>query len=337
MPDPADGPILITGGTGFIGSYVARALLDRGQEVCLYDLRGLSAEARFVLGEAADGVVVDEGGVENWPRLLEVVRQRRPGAIVHIAAITNPVFLATNPHPAAQVNFGGTLNVLEAARLFDVGRVIAYSSIGVLPAVRYQPIDANHPVILAGEGPGSGFYGAAKAACEAFGFAYVQGFGLDVRIVRPSAVYGFGMQWPIYVKPMVEGAVRGEPVRFDAGGPFPRDYTHVADVASLTVALLDGPAEADRVFYAATGEPLVTAARVAELVRELVPGADIEIADALGPNDHLELRYRGVISIANAREQLGWTPLYADIRAGLAEYVERYRAFLAYEGLGARG
>ena len=226
------------------------------------------------------------------------------------------------------MNFGGLLHVLEAARLFDVGRVVNFSSIGVLPAVQYEPIDAAHPIILPREGPGSGFYGAAKAAGEAFAFAYQQGFGLDVRTIRPSAVYGFGMQWPLYVKPMVEGAIRGEPVRFDTGGPFPRDYTHVADVASLTAAVLRAPDDADRVFFAATGQPLVTAAEVAGIVRELVPGADIEIADALGPNDHLELRYRGQISIANARQQLGWEPAHAAVRDGVREYIERYRRFL---------
>ena len=68
MPDR----VLITGGTGFIGSYVARALLDRGDEVVLFDLQPLSAEARFVLGDAAGEIPVEIGGVDNWPRLFEV-------------------------------------------------------------------------------------------------------------------------------------------------------------------------------------------------------------------------------------------------------------------------
>jgi nucleoside-diphosphate-sugar epimerase len=320
--------VLVTGGTGFIGSYVARTLVERGDAVCLFDLKPLGAESRFVLGDAADGVAVELGGVDNWPRVFEVVKVWQPEQIVHIAAITNPVFLARNPLPAIQVNFGGLINILEAARTFDVARVVNFSSIGVLPAVQYQPIDAAHPIILPTEGPGSSFYGAAKAAGEAFAFAYHQSFGVDVRTIRPSAVYGFGMQWPLYVKPMVEGAVRGEPVSFATGGPFPRDYTHVADVAGLTTAVLEAPAGADRVFYAATGRPLVTAGQVAQIVRELVPGAEIEIADALGPDDHLELRYRGLLSIDNARTQLGWTPRYADVRDGVAEYIDRYRAYL---------
>lgn len=325
MPDR----VLVTGGTGFIGAYVCRELAGRGYDVLAFDLNPLGPEALHVLGPAGAGVTVEIGAVDNWPRLLETVNRHRPRSIIHIAAITNPVFLAANPHPAIQVNFGGLVNVLEAARLFGVERVVNFSSIGVLPTVRYEPIDAAHPVLLPGEGPGSGFYGAAKVAGEAFAFAYHQCFGLDVRTIRPSAVYGFGMRWPIYIKPMVEGAVRGESVRFETGGPFPRDYTHVADIASLAAAVLAAPPDADRIFYGATGEPLVTASRVAEIVRELIPAADIAIADALGPNDHLELRYRGRLSIENARRQLGWEPRFAAVRDGIREYADTYRAFLS--------
>jgi nucleoside-diphosphate-sugar epimerase len=172
-------------------------------------------------------------------------------------------------------------------------------------------------------------YGASKIAGEAFCFAYNQAFGTDFRTIRPSAVYGFGMQWPIFVKPMVEGAVRGETVTFESGGPFPRDYTHAADLASLAVAALNAPDDADRIFYGCTGEPLVTAGDVARIVMELVPGSRIEIPDTLSEADQMELPYRGRMSIEANRTQLGWEPRFRDIRDGLVDYVQRYRAFLA--------
>jgi UDP-glucose 4-epimerase len=261
--------------------------------------------------------------------VLHVVAEHRPVDVVHLATITHPVFLFRNPIPGVRVNLMGTIHVLEAARLFDIRRIVYFSSIGVLPARQYEPIDAAHPIFLAREAVPTGVYGASKIAGEAFCFAYNQAFGTDFRTIRPSAVYGFGMQWPIFVKPMVEGAVRGEPVTFESGGPFPRDYTHAADVASLAAACLDGPDDADRIFYGATGEPLVTAADVARIVTELVPGTRIEIPDLLTEADQMELPYRGRLSIENARAQLGWQPRFANIRDGLADYVERYRAYLA--------
>jgi len=325
----ADRPVLVTGGTGFIGSYAVKALLESGRRVIALDVRGYTPEGRFVLGERADEVVVEEGSVDDWARVLHVVKEHGPVDVVHLATITNPVYLFTNPMPGVRVNFLGTIHILEAARLFEIRRIVYFSSIGVLPAKQYEPIDAAHPIFLPREAVPTGVYGASKIAGEAFCFAYNQAFGTDFRTIRPSAVYGFGMQWPIFVKPMVEGAVRGEVVTFESGGPFPRDYTHASDVASLAVALLDAPDDADRVFYGATGQPLVTAAEVARIVMELVPGSQIEIPDVLTEADQMELPYRGQLSIENARRQLGWEPRFTDIRDGLADYIQRYRAFLA--------
>jgi nucleoside-diphosphate-sugar epimerase len=328
MPD-AERPVLVTGGTGFIGSYAVKALLESGRRVAAFDIRGYTPEGRFVLGDLIDQVTVEEGSIDDWSRVLHVVNEHRPVDVVHLATITHPVFLFTNPMPGVRVNFEGTINVLEASRIFDIRRIVYFSSIGVLPARQYEPIDAAHPIFLPKDSVPTGVYGASKIASEAFCFAYNQAFGTDFRTVRPSAVYGFGMQWPIFVKPMVEGAVRGETVTFESGGPFPRDYTHASDLASLAVACLDGPDDADRIFYGATGEPLVTAGDVARIVMELVPGSRIEIPDVLTEADQMELPYRGRLSIENNRTQLGWEPRFKNIRDGLASYVERYRAFLA--------
>jgi nucleoside-diphosphate-sugar epimerase len=321
--------VLVTGGTGFIGVYVVAELLERGYRVVALDVRGLTPEGRFLLGERAGEVAVEEGSVDDWARVLDVVRLYRPRFVVHLATITNPVWLERNPQPGLRVNFEGTINVLEAVRLFEVERLVYFSSIGVLPARQYEPIDAKHPVFLLESGVPTGVYGASKIASEAFCFAYHNAFRLDFRTIRPSAVYGFGMQWPIYVKPMVEGAVRGERVTFESGARFPRDYTHAADLGSLTALLLEVPQETpERIFYGATGRPLVTAGEVARIVEELVPGAEIEIADRFTAADLLELPYRGVLDV-EPNLRLGWRPRYGDVRDGLADYVERYRAFLA--------
>jgi UDP-glucose 4-epimerase len=329
METVGDGPILITGGSGFIGAYVARNLIRAGRQVIDYDPRPLTDETRHVLGPSAAAYQYEAGGVDEWGRLFEVLGQHRPSVVVHAGAIVNTTWLQKHPLPAFQINAGGTINVLEASRLLGVRRVVFISSIGVLPSTQYVPIDVNHPLIIANEGPGSGFYGAAKVAGEAFGFCYRDSFGLDFRVVRPSAPYGFAMGWPMYVKPMVEDTIRGKPVRFATGGPFPRSYTHIEDCASLICAVIDAPKDADHVFYAAHGGPLTTATEVAAIVRDLVPGADIEIGDVLSDADRYELNFRAPLSMSNARNQLGWQPEYAEMHTGLAEYVARYRDYLA--------
>ena len=327
-----DSRILVTGGLGFIGGYVTRALVEAGREVvALARTARATPEIDYLLRDHDGKFTVEVGSVEELPQLVEIFGRLKPTVVIHAASNVEVSALFRDPYRAFQTNVAGTVNVLEASKRSGAERVVDISSIGVLPPNRYQPIDAAHPIITARYGPGSGAYGAAKASGELFAFAYQQASGLDIRIVRPSAVYGFGMRWHSanYMKEFVEPAVRGEPVRVASGGRLPRDYTHVIDVAELTIRVVDCPDDADRVFYAATGGPLVTAAQAARLVTELIPGSSIEIADTMTPDDEAEASFRGVISIENAKAQLGWTPRYASLREGIAEYISSYRAFLA--------
>lgn len=326
--------VLVTGGSGLIGSYVMRQLAERGDAVVNFDMRQPGPEADWWLKPVADRIQFVSGGVDNWGDVVQVLKRYQPDTIIHVAAIVNLPLLNKRPGLALNINFGGTFNILEAARLFGVRRVVYFSSIAVLPGVQYQPVDVNHPVFLATEGPGAGIYAAAKVAGEAFCWAYHQAFGLDFITLRPSAVYGFGMQWPIFIKPMVENSVRGLPTRFEKGREFPRDYTHASDVAQAALKAVDVPADkvCDRIFFVATGRPLVTAGQVADVVKKLIPGADIEIGPGLSEADLIEIRYRAVLNIDNAREQLGYEPQFADIEQGVAHYIRVYRQYLAEIG-----
>jgi len=332
---PGAGSVLVTGGAGFIGGYVTRELVDQGRAVTVLTRgRATTPDMSFVLKDHANRFATEVASVEDLAALLAAFERVRPATVVHSASNVEVTKLFRDPYLAFQTNVTGTLNVLEAARRTGVQRVVDISSIGVLPRNQYEPIDAAHPILLAREGPGSGAYGAAKASGELFAFAYQRAYGLDIRIVRPSAVYGFGMQWHSanYMKEFVEPAVRGEKVRVPSGGRLPRDYTHVLDVASLTVRVVDCDQDADRIFYAATGQPLVTAAEAARLVAELIPGSSVEVAEVMSPDDEIEASFRGVISIANAQAQLVWTPRFASLREGVQQYIDAYRSFLTESG-----
>jgi nucleoside-diphosphate-sugar epimerase len=319
---------LVTGGAGFIGGHLVRELLDTGRTVVVLDVRGFTSESRFVIGEQVDSLPLELGSIGDQARVLDVFRTHRPDEVVHAGMILDPAYLATNRSTAFMTNVGGVVNLVEAMIAFGVPRLVNFSSIGVLPRVVYRPIDANHPLVLADGGPGTDFYGSTKAAAELLLFAYNQALGLDFRTIRPSAVYGLGMnQYVGPIKAMVENSVRDEPAHFQYGGSHPRAYTHAFDVAGLVVAMLDAPDNADRIFYGAAGGPLTTTTEVAEIVRELVPGADVEIGEDLSEAEKPVAALRGELSIENARTQLGWEPRYGSIRDGIAQYVETYRAF----------
>ena len=324
---------LVTGGAGFIGGNLVRALLDTGRKVVVLDVRDFIPEARFTIGDDAADVPFELASIGDQARVLDVFRVHRPDEVVHAGMILDPAYLATNRTTAFQVNVGGVINLVEAMIAFGVPRIVNFSSIGVLPRVMYEPIDANHPILLADAGPGTDFYGSTKVAAEAMLFAYNQALGLDFRTIRPSAVYGLGMnQYVGPIKAMVENAVRGEPAHFEFGGAHPRAYTHARDIAGLVVAMLDAPDDADRIFYGSTGGEMVTTTEVAQIVRELVPGADVEIGEELSEAEKPVVALRAELSIENARAQLGWEPQYASIRDGIAQYVEHYRAFVEATG-----
>lgn len=321
--------VLVTGSSGFIGSYIVRELALSGHQVVGIDIQAPAETARFIQGAAGEEMPLVIGSVERWASVVEAIEHHRPDAIVHNASFVRPDVLAREPLTALRANVETTLTMFEAARVLGVSRIVYMSSIGVLPSKRYDPIDADHPIITATESTPDTFYGAAKIASEAFVFAYHHGFGTDALIIRPSAVYGFGMNWPIHIKPMVEDALEGRPTRFPVGAAMRRDFTHAADVAQLVRRCVDVAPEDvhDRVFYGGTGRDPVTAGEVAAVVRELVPGADIEIGPGMTDEEVPDAATRGRFDLTAAREQLGYEPAFADIRAGIANYISNYRAF----------
>jgi nucleoside-diphosphate-sugar epimerase len=322
--------VLITGGTGFVGAHLARALAGRGVTAVLLDVAPPDREMAWLLAPVMDRLRVERGSVTDGPLLRQVCEQHGVADVVHIGGIVSSDYLLRRPEEALTVNVGGTVQVLETMRACGLRRLVYFSSVGVLPARQYEPIDARHPVILPDSGPSTGFYGASKLAGEAFCLAHAQAFETELAIIRPSAVYGFGMRVPNFIKPMVEGAVRGQPVCFDHGAEVSRDYTHVADVVQLTQRALDAAPAAlrERVFYGATGRALTAAGRVAEIVRRVIPGAQVTIESGLTEEDRWKSAFRGVLDIEPARQRLGYEPHYAALEDGVREYAATYRRYL---------
>src|SRR3954471_4282710 len=142
-----NGTALVTGGCGFIGSHVARKLAERGSRVVLFDVRPPGGEAAWWLRPVQDRLTFVRGAVEHWTEVMSAAREHRPEVIVHTAAVGDPAAVQHKPLLALRVNVEGSINCLEAARLFDARRIILFSSIGALPGIRQEPVDANHPVI----------------------------------------------------------------------------------------------------------------------------------------------------------------------------------------------
>jgi len=320
--------ILVTGATGFIGSHLVAALRLAGHDVLgvsRYDPRD---ETRFLVRDAGEVAFVrmDPDDEDYADRLLA---EYRPRVVVHLDANVNPPGLEREPERAVAENFLATFRWMQACVRHGVPRFLLASSIGVLPRVQYEPIDEAHPLVLANEGPGSSFYGASKGACELFGMSFRKSSGLEFSAIRCSAVYGFGMQWPIGIKPAIEAIAAGSPLTVPGYGP-PRDYTSVDYVVEIFLAAaLADPAPAG-ILYAATGRELVTVAQLNDTLRAEFPDASITVTDENTDPAGIESLYRGVIDMAPTRHALGLSTPSQTLAQSLRSAVETQRAYTAW-------
>jgi nucleoside-diphosphate-sugar epimerase len=312
--------ILVTGGTGFVGSNVVKALAARGQEVITLARRRPAPE-RFdaFLGPLGERVRSVAGDILDRPRIREVVEAHAVRAVVH-AAVFNPS--EYGPGVAAEqarVNVEGTLSVAEAARLGGAARVVYVSS-----AMVYGPCDPERPVAEDRPPNPSGLYGASKYAGELVLRAYAAAAGLEAAAVRISLPYG-PMERPTRSRPgtsLIYRAVRaglaGEELAV-ARDPSCRDFTHVADTAAGIAAITLHDRLAHGLYNVAGGRPY-RVPEALEAIAGLVPGFRFRWLDGGSVPEP-----RGPLDIGRAREEVGFAPRH-DLRRGLAAYLDWLRA-----------
>jgi UDP-glucose 4-epimerase len=320
--------ILITGGAGFIASHAARALAERGSLVLLLDVREPDAEIQWLLRPVRDRVKFIRGDVTDLSFLIRLFQKENCADVIHTATVNDLEILVDQPLIAQKIMVEGHMNLLEAARLAGTGRVVFTSSIAVYAPVQYEPIDERHPVHLPDEPPTLASYSSFKLAAESISLFYWAYHKVDVIALRLSAVYGLGMRYPMYVKPMVENSVRGLKTTFPTGGDMRRDYTYVRDVVSGLILALDAsPGLSNRIFNISSGDPLRNAFEAAEIVRKEIPGAEIEIGPGVSELEARDLKNRARLSVARAERDLGFTPRF-NLEEGLGDYTRQFRAYL---------
>jgi threonine 3-dehydrogenase len=171
---------LITGGMGFIGVYLAHALVRKGEEVVLFDI----VKSSPLIKDIQDKVKIVQGSLSSWAEVLEVVKQYKIDGIYHTGALLS-ASAEEKPITAYEVNAGGTFNVLEAARLFKVKRVVYTSTIASY-GLGLQTVDEDTiqmPISM---------YGVTKVFSERLGEYYQRKFGVDFRAVRLPSIIGPG-------------------------------------------------------------------------------------------------------------------------------------------------
>ncbi|MDH4176094.1 MAG: SDR family oxidoreductase [Thermoleophilia bacterium] len=238
---------LVTGGAGFIGSNLVRALLERGHRVRVLD--NFSTGLRGNLLELADDVEVVEGDLRSYERVHTAVRGVE--VVFHQGALGSVPRSVQDPLTSSAVNVEGTLNVLLAARDEGVRRVVAASSSsvygdgGTFPRVESQAANPISP------------YAVAKLAAERFCVTFWRVYGLETVALRYFNVFGPrqdpGSQYAAVVPLFIRAIAAGEPVTIHGDGEQSRDFTYVSNVVDANLLAADADGAAGTVLNVAAG------------------------------------------------------------------------------------
>lgn len=329
--------VLVTGAAGFVGLNIVRCLAERGAAVLALARRAPDAETLRFLGPLGAKVRFVAGDVRDRAGLAELVQREGVRRIVHGAAVTSAAAERDDPAGFVDVNLGGTLNVLEAARLVDAERVVLISSSAVYgaPAERTRLIREDDPLQI------GGLYTICKQAGEQLCRRYSELYGLSAVAGRLGTAYG-PMERPTgsratmsQVHALVEAAMAGRAPRI-YGAERLRDVCHIDDVAEA----FSGLAMAERLSYpiynvsAGTAHSLRTIAHaLSEVMPTLawLPAATPDQADltVLPPSE------RGPLDLSRLEQDLGFRPRY-DLVLGIDHYVAWLRSWEAGGASGAR-
>ena len=315
--------ILVTGGTGFVGSNIVKELATRGHEVVSLDVSPADSLNHTYLGDLGSRVTFVTGSILR-PSDLEALRQSfNIEKIVHAAVFTvNRVDLETaRSRDIVDINIAGTANVLELARQIRPQRFVYISSGSMYGMTRpsdqyFNEDDPSRADTL---------YGMTKAASEAITQRYGELHGFPTASLRLSTPYGpmervTGHRDNMSIPHQWTGRlVRGEPIavdRDDAG----RDFTYVLDIASGIATVVDAPnLPHDR--YNITNGVWVTGRQIQDTLKELYPEIMLVEEGAEPVSNVSTSPARGPLSGYRLWHDFGWKPQY-DLASGLAHYVE---------------
>jgi UDP-glucose 4-epimerase len=278
--------VLVTGGSGFIGSHVLDALRARGHEAVVFDL----VPSRHHEPGTYETVIGDLTSREETRRAV-----RGCHAVIHLAAVADVNEVVANPVLADRVNVHGTQMILEAARHEGVERVLYGSTIWV-----YSDSPAADPDEDSALAQPRHLYTATKLAGENYVASYNAQFGGRHTILRFGIPYGPRARPAAVVPSFIARAQRGEALSIAGDGRQTRQFVYVVDLAHGIVNAL-APEAAGRI-YNLVGDEETSVREIADAVRELV--APVPIVH--GPERPADVRL-GRVSGARAAGELRWS------------------------------
>jgi UDP-glucose 4-epimerase len=306
---------LVTGGGGFIGSNVVRALLARGDDVRVLD--NFSTGSRANLAGLESDVQLVEGDLRSYERVHAAVRGAE--VVFHEGALPSVPRSVQDPLTTTAVNVEGTLNVLLAARDEGVRRIVnassssVYGNTGTLPRVETQAPDPISP------------YAVAKLAAERFCTSFSRVYGMEIVSLRYFNVFGPRQdptsQYAAVVPRFIRAIADDEPVTIYGDGDQSRDFTFVDNVVGANLLAADAPDVGGEILNVATGDS-VTVNALADAIGAML-GKPVE--KAYEPAREADVRASWA-DVGEAKRLLGY-----EMRVDFAEGLRRTADYLLSE------
>jgi nucleoside-diphosphate-sugar epimerase len=305
--------ILITG-AGLIGSNAARHAVDAGHKIVLFDLSPNRDYIDKIVGK--DKVDVVAADMRDLPALLAALEKYNVDTLVTTAGLIGSR-VQENSYTGATNNILGTINVLEAARLRKLKRVVYVSTFGVYDRdkITDNVIRETHPI------GGHNLYATTKVCSEQLVHAYTSMYDLDTIIMRPGGVFGRGF----YVGGSTVGKVmrdlalsiiKGEPITLDAKTFGPNEYVYGKDVGMALFLACQAQNPKQRIYNAGTGV-VHGANELAQVVRDLLPNVEVKVSGTSGADKSRSIP----MDISVSKAELGYAPKFM-LKEALRDYMD---------------
>ena len=305
--------ILITG-AGLIGAHAARHAVDAGNKVVLYDLSPNRSYIHEIVGK--DRVDVVAADIRDLPALLSALERFAVDTLVHTAGLIGSR-VQENSYTGATNNILGTINVLEAARLRQLRRVVYISTFGVYDRAKIDDsvVRESHPI------GGHNLYATTKVCSEHLVHAYAALYKLHTAILRPGGVFGRGF----YVggstvgkimRDLALNIIKGEPITLDASAYGLNEYVYGKDVGLAVFLACEKEILKQRIYNAGTG--VVTGPEeLAQVVRELSPKVKVTVSGADKPDRNKAIP----LDLSMSKAELGYAPRFP-LKEALRDYMD---------------
>ena len=322
MSDWHDRRVFVTGATGLVGSWLTRALVERGAYVVAL-IRDWDPQSELIRSGTVTRVNVVSGALEEYATLDRAINEHEIDTVFHLGAQTIVGTALRSPLLTFEANVRGTYNLLEACRAHGqiVRQVVvassdkAYGDADTLPYTEDMPLHGRHP------------YDVSKSCADLIALTYAHSYGLAVAVARCGNIYGGGdLNWSRIVPGTIRSLLHGQRPILRSDGTFTRDYVYVLDVveAYLLLARRAGEDGVRGEGFNFSPERPVSVLEITRKLRELLGRTDLE--PEILDRARAEIRDQ-YLDAGKAHARLGWSPRYT-LDQGLAETIDWYRRFL---------